>query len=42
MVITLKSLVDNYKQGLLDTLNIQITNMRLSDEVLKFPMVILS
>lgn len=42
MVITLKSLVDNYKQGLLDTPNIQITNMRLSDEVLKFPTYTLS
>ena len=42
MARTLKNLVDNYKQGLLDTPNIQITNMRLSDEVLNFPSYTLS
>jgi hypothetical protein len=34
---TLKILVDRYKKGLLSTPNIQLINMRVSDEMLIFP-----
>jgi myosin-crossreactive antigen len=33
---TLKILVDRFQKGLLTTPNIQVTNMRVSDEVLDF------